>query len=562
VKECGTVVEVDGAAVQGLLERARTRLTSEDHALLERLVQSWLWLTRLVREGRATVVRLRRLFGLSTSEKTKSVLGRAEPGSPGSPGGSKPGASGPPDGSGDGPKEAKARPKKARAKGHGRRPAAAYETARHVAVHHETLSPGDRCPLCGRGTLFDLEQAAVFLRIVGQAPLCAVSWDCQRLRCSGCGEVHTATAPAEAQGGKYACSAVSMIALLRFGSGMPHHRLARLQADLQVPIPASTQWEMVAAAAGELKPVFDELARQAAQGTLLHHDDSYTAVLSWMGKRRLALLQGGELPDPERTGLFTTAVVSVTAEGRRIALFFTGRKHGGENLAALLARRDGELPPPVHMSDALSCNNPAGHAVIACHCLSHARRNFVDEVENFPEECRYVLELIGRVFKIDEICREEKLSGDERLRRHQRESVPVMEELEQWMRAQLEEKRTEPNSGLGKAIRYLLKRWDRFTLFLRRPGVPLDNNISERALKMAIRHRNNSLFYRSQHGAEVGDLYMSLIHTAELCGENPFDYLTALQLHAPAVAEAPASWLPWNWRDARARGQPPQSRAA
>ena len=123
-----------------------------------------------------------------------------------------------------------------------------------------------------------------------------------------------------------------------------------------------------------------------------------------------------------------------------------------------------------------------------------------------------------------------------------------MAQLKEWMTAQFAAKRIEPNSGLGQAMNYLLKRWEKFVRFLLVAGAPLDNNICERALKMAIRHRNNSLFYKSQHGANVGDVYMTLIHTAELHRQNPFDYLTALQRHAKAVAERPADWLPWNYR--------------
>jgi hypothetical protein len=78
-----------------------------------------------------------------------------------------------------------------------------------------------------------------------------------------------------------------------------------------------------------------------------------------------------------------------------------------------------------------------------------------------------------------------------------------MTELEEWLHAQFDEKRVEPNFGLGEAISYLLKRWDKLTLFLRVPNAPLENNICERALKMAIRHRNNSLFYRTLRGARV-----------------------------------------------------------
>ena len=577
------IAEIDIAAVERCLERAKAVLQPEDYALLKSLVQSFLFLARLVREGRTTIARLRRLVGMSSSEKTVAVLGAQAaanactpsgsspeqppdpPGAGGGGAGAAPAANEPAAGGGGGTDmPSKPEGERTKAKGHGRLPASAYPDARHIPVAHESLRAGDSCPLCGRGTLFDLEQPAQFLRIVGQPPLVAVCWDCQRLRCSACGAVHTASAPCEAQGPKYTETAASMLALLRYRTGVPHHRLEQLQGNLETPVPASTQWEVVEQCASVLEPAYDELVRQAAQGCLLNIDDSHARILALMAKRRAALLAAGELEDPERTGLYTTGIVSTTGEGRKIALFFTGRNHAGENVTALLEQRAKDLLPPIQMSDALACNNPTGHPVIACHCLVHGRRNIVDEALNHPDECRYLLERIGRVFKLDEACREQKLSDEERLRVHQRDSAPVMEELEKWMRAQFDEKRIEPNSGLGGAINYLLKRWDKFTLFLRLPGVPLDNNSCERALKMAIRHRNNSLFYRSLHGAEVGDLYMTLIHSAELNGENAFDYLTVLQLHAQAIEKTPADWMPWNYRDTLKRlARPPSaSRAA
>ena len=85
--------------------------------------------------------------------------------------------------------------------------------------------------------------------------------------------------------------------------------------------------------------------------------------------------------------------------------------------------------------------------------------------------------------------------------------------------------------------------------FLRVAGAPLDNNICERALKKAILHRKNALFFKTKHGAAVGDLYLSLIHTCELNGGNPFEYLAALHRHAADVAADPAEWMPWNYRD-------------
>jgi len=172
---------------------------------------------------------------------------------------------------------------------------------------------------------------------------------------------------------------------------------------------------------------------------------------------------------------------------------------------------------------------------------------------NFPEECRHVLEQLGEVYSNDARAREQGMTPEERLRFHQLHSGPVMDQLQVWLTAQFAEKKVEPNSGLGLAIRYLLKHWERLTLFLRQPGAPLDNNICERALKKAILHRKNSLFYRTENGARVGDLFMSLIHTCQLCGANPFDYLTQLQGHAAELARNPSLWMPWNYRAALPR---------
>ena len=166
--------------------------------------------------------------------------------------------------------------------------------------------------------------------------------------------------------------------------------------------------------------------------------------------------------------------------------------------------------------------------------------------QNFPDQCRYVLETLAEVYHYDELTREQGMSAEERLAFHQLHSGPAMEGLHTWLTAQFEEKKVEPNSGLGQAISYLLDHWRELTLFLRQPRAPLDNNVCERALKKAILHRKNALFYKTQNGAQVGDLFMSLIHTCELSGANPFEYLTELQRHASELASNPRDWMPWN----------------
>jgi hypothetical protein len=271
---------------------------------------------------------------------------------------------------------------------------------------------------------------------------------------------------------------------------------------------------------------------------VLHNDDTSMRVL--------------KLKRPEgdaRTGVFTSGIVA-TAEGGEIALFFTGREHAGENIAKVMKRRAAELPPAIQMCDALSRNVPklpAGVEILLANCMAHGRRQFVEVAANFPGECRYVLETLGQVYGHDAEARE--LTAEERLRFHRERSGPVMDELHGWLEAQFAERKTEPNSGLGKAITYLLRHWRPLTLFLRQAGAPLDNNIVERALKRAVLHRKNALFYRTINGAQVGDLFMTLIHTCQLAGANSFDYLIELHRHARELAANPAEWMPWNYRE-------------
>ncbi|MBK8232996.1 MAG: transposase [Candidatus Eisenbacteria bacterium] len=265
--------------------------------------------------------------------------------------------------------------------------------------------------------------------------------------------------------------------------------------------------------------------------------------------------------EKERRGIFTTGIISELETRQVVSLFYTGEKHAGENLEALLAHRRGELSPPIQMSDALSWNLPGELQTIVSHCLVHARRNFVDVKNGFPEQVKHVLELLAKVYMNDAESKQMGLGAEERLLLHQQKSQPHMDELEKWMQTELDQKRVEPNSGLGKAIAYMKKHWKTLTVFLREPGAPLDNNICERALKKAILHRKNALFYKTENGAKVGDLFMSLIHTAELAGVDAFPYLVALLKQKKRVAEEPGRWLPWNYQESLAEVESEGARA-
>ncbi len=432
--------------------------------------------------------------------------------------------------------------------GHGRNGAAAYRGAEKVRITHAKLAHGDRCPDCARGNVYRQKEPKALVRIAGQAPLAATVYELERLRCNACGQVFTAQEPEGVGPEKYDETAAAMIAQLKYGSGIPFYRLEQLEDQLGIPLPAATQWEIVEEEAEVIQPAGDELIRQAAQGEVLHNDDTGMKVLKLERE-----------PGDERTGVFTSGIVS-TAEGRQIALYFTGRQHAGENLAEVLQHRVADLPPAIQMCDALSRNVPKlppGVEVLLANCLAHGRRQIVEVAANFPDQCRYVLEMLGRVYGHDAEARERGLSPHERLQYHQQRSGPVMGELQGWLERQFAEPQVEPNSGLGKAITYLLRHWRPLTLFLREAGSPLDNNIVERSLKRAVLHRKNALFYRTLNGAQVGDLFMSLIHTCQLCGANSFEYLVELQRHAGELAANPAAWMPWNYRETLAHAASP-----
>jgi transposase len=433
-------------------------------------------------------------------------------------------------------------------KGHGRNSAADYVGAPKVVIRHASLTCGDPCPECARGKVYPQRQPKTLVRVVGQPPLEATVFEMERLRCNACGQVFTADEPDDLGPDKYDVSAVAMVAQLKYGTGVPFARLERLEQQLGIPLPAATQWELAEHGATFLKPAFDYLIWQGAQGEVLHNDDTGMRIL------RLA-----REPSDKRTGIFTSGIVSLCRK-RKIALFFTGPKHAGENLADLLKRRAIDLNSPIQMCDALSRNAPKaakGVKILLANCLAHGRRQFVDVAANFPLECRYVLETLGMVYGNEELAREQGLDAEARLQFHQQYSTPLMEQLHEWLTEELAEVRTEPNSGLGKAISYLLNHWQPLTLFLRETGAPLDNNICERALKKAILNRKNAMFYKTANGAWVGDLFMSLIHTCELNGVNSFHYLTELQRHSSNVERAPADWMPWNYRDTLTRIQSP-----
>ena len=529
-------IDLDRSELEVILERARTEALSQaEYDKLHAAIETLIYLTQELEKNRVSVQRLKQLLFGTTTEKTQKLMEKIL-----DEGEKKKHSS-------DDAAEGKEAEKREKAKGHGRNGAKEYVGADKVCVPHESLKPGDACPNCQKGTVYESVEPGRLVRIRGQAPLGATVYELQKLRCNLCGQIFTAPAPPDVGSDKYDAESASMIALLKYGSGLPFNRLERLQGGLGIPLPAATQWEVVRRSAGVIEPVFEEMIRQAAQGRVLHNDDTTMKVLALTGSPAEP-----SCPDPtevsNRKGVFTSGIVSV-CEDHRIALFFTGHHHAGENLAAVLKQRASELGPPIQMCDALSRNMPEELDAIVGNCLSHGRRRFVEVAMNFPQECLHVLEILKEVYKNDAEAKSQGMSDKQRLQFHQRQSGPKMDELKTWLTEQIEQHRVEPNSSLGEAISYMLKHWNELTLFLRQPGAPLDNNVCERALKKAILHRKNAYFYKTQNGARVGDMFMSLIHTCELNKVNPFEYLTELQKHANELSSYLEGWMPWNYRN-------------
>lgn len=497
--------------VRDLQERLRqNKLSEEERELLAKVLQGFVWLSKMLEAKKLSMRKLARLFG-SKSEKTPPKN--------------------PPDEKK--PKDPPSDPTKKNGKNsHGK-----YSGAKRVFHEHDTLSKGDRCPACSRGNLYEVDPG-IFINIKGAPPLTATVHHAQKLRCAACGEIFTANIPKEARKQKYDETADALIALMKYGVGTPFYRLSKLQNSLGVPLPASTQWERVEDLANSIYPVWQAMINLAAQGEVAYIDDTTARVLNL--KRELK--KSGD----ERTGLYTTGIVS-QANKRIFNLFFTGNQHAGENLERLLKMRSAELAPIIQMSDALASNRPKETLTILCNCLSHARRGFKDAEPDRKKECGYVLHLLGKVYLNDKIAKHKNMNDLERLNYHQRKSARWMNKLRRWGLKCFYLKKVEPNDSLGQALQYLFNHWEKLTQFLRVAGAPLDNNMAERLLKTAILHRKNALFYKTWLGALVGDIMMSLIQTCISAGKNPFDYLVALHRNRNAIKSAPEKFMPWNF---------------
>jgi len=385
----------------------------------------------------------------------------------------------------------------------------------------------------------------MYVRLEGRPIVSATQYEQQVLRCSACAERFTAPLPEGVPPQKYDPTADVAIALYKYGAGMPFYRQARVQAMCGVPVAESVQYERCALVAECVRPVYEELVRRAARADVIHSDDTRVMILDLLKENK-------HLPAGSRRGVQTSGIVAKLGE-HQIALYLSGRRHAGENTSELLGKRPPEMSLPIQMADALSANWTGEFERIVAKCLAHARRQFIELEAAFPRECGHVLDALAEVYRHDAETRQ--MTDAERLDYHRAHSREVMRHLGEWIAQQFDERLVEPNSSLGKALSYMEKHWEGLTRFLEVAGAPLDNNVCERALKLAVLHRKNALFYKTERGAATGDVVMSVIQTCAVNGVNVWEYLVAVVRNERAVGRDPTAWLPWNYAPPTVREQ-------
>ena len=565
-------IEVDQEELEAILVAVRPSLNSSQYKVLENAIKMLLWLQIVVKEKSISIARLARMFFGKKTDNFRNIKDRAKTKADSDDATSNKDASDENPSSNES-EEASDKPADAnqkeepvgssnkassendpknpeKKKNHGRRPLNNYTVSKITYIPHECLHVGQKCPLCFKGTLYDIEPQTLLL-IRGQPPLKGEAYSTQGLRCHSCQQIFRATFPKEvATQPKADMSARAIVCLAKYQLGTPLYRLETWQKIMNLPVSDSEMWEWTESVALVLNPVHQALLNIAAKGDIIHNDDTTGKILELMEENRQVELakknsnKTGKAKDKHRKGIFTTALLS-KIDNHQIAIYMTGRKNSGENMDELLDLRPKELKRPIQACDGSSQNSAERHETDVAKCFNHARHNFCELVEVWPKEALVIVEMCNAVFMNDR--KTKQMEPDERLKFHQEYSTPIMDKLKSYANSLIDKKKVEPNSSFGKAINYLNNHWVGLTLILREGNAPLSNNDCERAIKSSVLIRKNSYFYKTYWGAFIGDTLLSIIKTCDLNGINPYDYLIAIQANSDEVKKRPNDWLPWSY---------------
>lgn len=364
-------------------------------------------------------------------------------------------------------------------------------------------------------------------------------------RCLSCATKVEANGSDEVTFGEFSTPAASALVALRYAYGMPSFRLEEVSGSLGYKIPDSTQWEVLEAVANELYGFHKFLRPHAADAPRAQMDDTRVMINAVAAKLRNAPSEAAT----SRTGIHTTGYLASHSDGK-ICIFESGLHHAGELFSKIMNSRTVD-DSVILMMDAANANTSKFKdidvTVTEANCNSQAVRRFKESAENpvFEERTEPILRLYSAIFKRDKIL-QDALPAD-RLAAHRNDSLPQMEEIKHLIESDFRLKRVEPNSELGKNYNYFLNHYHKLIAFCEHESAPICNNAAERLLKRAIRHRKNSLFFKNQVGAVVGDILMSILMTAVENKLEPVKYVNDLLDFPDHRKQNPKLWLPWNY---------------
>ena len=401
------------------------------------------------------------------------------------------------------------------------------------------MQKGDLCPECTKGKVYhekSLETHKSFIRIEGNPLFEAVQYEQEILRCNCCKKYHKAKLPDGVDDSKrYTSSAITTAGISRYIFGTPHYRIESIQRNISCFISTSSMFEMSQTLMDAIYPVYERLIQVASDSDVLKIDDSRMKVMSYVlgleGSKKYTCI---------------SAIVAKSDFGN-INLYKTNETSAGKFMDEVLNHRNKD-GPVVRMSDALGANNSKNNDIIFAKCLVHARRGFFEILQFFQNECKTMIEYFSHIWKNERHCDDLSLSTEKRLSYHQKNSGPFMEKIYSYAKKLLDSREVEPNSSIGKACKYLLRHWEGLTMFLRYGEAPIDNNECERLIKKAIIHRKNSLFYKSDMGATVGDTIMSVGFTGLEHGVQIYNWFETMLINYSDVFANPDQYLPWNFK--------------
>lgn len=523
--------DVDLSQLDALIERLKLAQANEfalqpgDIELILNMLLSFATLQQKLSDKDITLFKLRKLLGIVSADERLSKL--LENQAPAGNETNKPGADE------STPKQEENKTPKPRSPNKKQPPAA--------VVHHpltELQKTLITCPECGMGKLYKYSPAE-FIRVKGLGPFVAEKHVLERKRCNACGEYFTAPlSGAAAEDGlpeqKYGYSARTLMAIQKYYMGAPFYRQQSLQTLLHTPISASTISDQCYYVAMAGLPIYTHLNLLAADADKYETDDTSNKIL-----------YPGENPNPHLSAVKTTGLIATLSDGKRIVSFNTAIGHAGLHLDSILKERTTKTIPQV-MSDAFNCNNTQADT-IQINCNAHGRRQFVDVLSVFVDDVTWCLTEYGKIWHNDKQTTD--LTPEARQAYHHEHSLPIMERIKKWCQDKQNNGEVEPNSGLGKAMSYFQRHYDKLVRFCHLPGARIDNNRLEATLKLVIRNRKNAGFFRSQRGADTSDVITTLIATCAAHEVNIIDYLNHIQRHQLAASLNPQDFLPWNFLD-------------